>query len=75
MGKNIIGQRIKILRATQTPHLSQADLLAHIHLQGWQLSQSTLSKIENGKRLVSDSELIILSKALNVSLMWLLTGK
>ena len=75
MGKNIIGRKMRIYRAMQTPPMSQADLLAKLHLHDLQISQSTLSKIENEERTVSDSELLIIAKALNVDILWLLGEK
>jgi len=75
VGKNIIGRKIRIYRAMQNPPIQQADLLAKLHLGGLQISQSTLSKIENEERIVSDSELVIIAKAMNVDILWLLGEK
>ncbi|MCL2404507.1 MAG: helix-turn-helix domain-containing protein [Defluviitaleaceae bacterium] len=75
MGKNIIGRKIRIYRAMQNPPMHQSDLLAKLHLGGLQISQSTLSKIENEERIVSDSELITIAKAMNVDILWLLGEK
>ena len=75
MSKNIIGHRMRVYRAMQKPPLSQADLLAKIHLNGLEISQSTLSKIENEERSVSDSELLAIAKAMNVDILWLLGEK
>ena len=75
MGKNIIGRKIRIYRAMQNPPMQQADLLAKLQLGGLQISQSTLSKIENEERIVSDAELIAIVKAINVDIMWLLGEK
>lgn len=75
MGKNIIGHRMRIFRAMQNPPMSQMDLLARLNLSGWEVSQSTLSKVENEERIVSDLELVIISKAMNVDILWLLGEK
>ncbi len=72
MGKNIIGHKIRLYRAMQNPPMPQRQLLARVHLNGWLLSQSTLSKIENETRSVSDSELMILAKALDADILWFL---
>ena len=72
MRKNIIGHRMRIFRAMQNPPMSQMDLLARLNLNGLEISQSTLSKIENEERTVSDSELLIISKSMNVDILWLL---
>lgn len=75
MDKNIIGQKIRVYRAMQKPPMSQSNLLAKIHLQGLEISQSTLSKIENEERIVADFELLAISKAMNVDVLWLLGEK
>lgn len=73
--KNIIGQRMRVYRAMQKPPMQQSDLLAKLHLNGLEITQSTLSKIENAERIVSDFELLAISKALNVDILWLLGEK
>lgn len=73
--KNIIGQRMRVYRAMQKPPMQQSDLLARLHLNGLEITQSTLSKIENAERIVSDFELLAISKALNVDILWLLGEK
>jgi len=70
MSANIIGQRIRIARAMKTPPMSQQTLLAKRQTAGLDISQSTLSKIENGDRYVKDIELKVIAKALNVSILW-----
>ena len=75
MGKNIIGHRMRIFRAMQNPPLQQMDLLARLNLNGLEISQSTLSKIENEERVVPDFELLAISKAMNVDILWLLGEK
>ena len=75
MGKNIIGRRIRIYRAMQNPQMSQMDLLAKINLSELEISQSTLSKIEKEQRIVADYELLAISKAMNVDILWLLGEK
>lgn len=72
MSKNLIGQRIKIARAMSKPPISQADLLARLQINGLPISQATLSKIENGDRVVSDIELVAIAKGLEVDILWLL---
>lgn len=75
MSKNIVGNRMRIARAMSKPPMSQADLLARLQINGWEVSQSTLSKIENGDREVSDFELVTIAKSLNVDILWLLGEK
>lgn len=75
MSKNIIGSRMRIARAMSKPPMSQADLLARLQINGWEISQSTLSKIENGDREVNDFELVTIAKSLGVDILWLLGEK
>ena len=75
MGKNLIGHRMRIFRAMQNPPMEQKDLLARLNLNGLEISQSILSKIENEERIVSDYELLAISKALKVDILWLLGEK
>lgn len=39
------------------------------------LDRISISRIESGDRFVADYEIVALSKALNISLDWLLLGK
>ena len=41
-------------------------------MQGVRIDQSGISKLESGKRPVFDTEVVALSKALKVSVAWLL---
>ena len=75
MNKNIIGRKIRIYRAMQNPPMQQMDLLAKLNLDGLEISQSTLSKIENEERVVPDFELLAISKAMKVDILWLLGEK
>ena len=72
MNKNLISKRIRIARSMQEPKMDQKDLLAKLQVEGINISQSMLSKIENGKRPVSDIELKAFAKVLGVNIYWLL---
>ena len=54
------------------PKMEQQELLAKLQVEGLDISQSILSKIENGKRPVYDIELKAFAKVLSVSVNWLL---
>ena len=69
MSENIVGRRMRIVRAMKTPPMNQQELLAKLQAEGMDVSQSTLSKIENGSRYVTDIELKIIAKVLNVSVL------
>ena len=72
MNANIIGRRMRIARAMKNPPMNQQELLAKLQTADVDISQSTLSKIENGNRYVTDIELKAISEALNVSVLWLM---
>ncbi|ARN74812.1 helix-turn-helix domain-containing protein [Oceanicoccus sagamiensis] len=61
---NTIGPRVRHLRRAQG--LTQEDLAGQCNLLGWDLSRSTLAKIESQVRKVSDSEAALLSQALHL---------
>lgn len=70
--KNLIGARVESARRSQG--MKQKELLAQLQVSGVDLNASGLSKLEGQIRYVTDMELLALSKILNVSVMWLLTG-
>ncbi|WP_414658087.1 helix-turn-helix domain-containing protein (plasmid) [Deinococcus sp. VB343] len=73
MPDNITGERIRKVRH-QLRH-DQADLVVILEEKcGLRLTQSDISKIEQGQRYVKDYELNALAEALNVSPTWLLRG-
>lgn len=70
---NTSGGRIKSLR--EKALLSQEQLAAKLELSGLQFSQKSISRIEQGQRLVTDFELMKLAEILKVSVYYLLTGE
>ena len=70
--RNIIGVRVNQARREAIPPITQGDLIARLQVLMIMLDQSTLSKIENQQRPVTDIELVALAKALKVSTGWLL---
>ena len=46
-----------------------------MQIEGIQLTQRAISRIETGERLVADYELLCLAKVLNVDLHWLLDSE
>lgn len=68
--KNVCGDRLREARVVQ--RLRQEDLAARVQIEGVTLERDSISRIEIGTRFVSDFELIIFSKALGVSITWLL---
>lgn len=68
--KNISGERIHQARVTK--RISQSELAARLQIEGVILERDSISRIEIGTRFVSDYELMIFAKVLNVSVEWLL---
>ena len=67
---NIAGARIQMAR--ENMRLNQDDLIAKLGFEGLVISQTQLSKIENGHKIVKDKDLKIFKKVLGVSSDWLL---
>ena len=68
--KNISGERIH--QARTTLRLSQSDLAARMQVHGVAIEREAISKIETGDRFVTDYELMVFAKVLNVSMEWLI---
>ena len=69
---NISGERIRQWRLGAG--LTQEELAIKMQLNGLQMGQMSISRIETGKRLVADFERVIFSRVLSVSMEWL-TGE
>ena len=61
---NICGERLQKMRKRR--NLSQEDLAVKLQLNGLDLTQKTISRIENGKRLITDYELKYFTDVLNI---------
>ncbi len=68
---NICGERVRLGRAMQKPPMTQEDLAREINLMGMEVTPLIISRIEKGQRHVCDAELLMLSRALGVSMEWL----
>ncbi len=68
--RNISGDRIH--QARTALRLSQSDLAARMQVNGVVIEREAISKIETGDRFVADYELMVFSKSLDVSVLWLL---
>lgn len=62
---NASGERIRVKR--EQMEFSQEQLAAQLQLQGLNLSQKTISRIETGDRIVADFELIVFSSILQTT--------
>ena len=68
---NISGERIRQWRVKAG--ITQEELAIRMQLNGLQMGQMAISRIETGKRLVADFELTIFARVLGVTLEWLTT--
>lgn len=68
---NICGERIRLGRAMQKPPMRQEDLAREINLMGMEITPLIISRIEKNQRHVCDGELLMIAKALGVSMEWL----
>ena len=64
---------MRIARTNMTPKLTQQELSARLQVQGVMIGDSTIGKIENHASAVTDIQLVAIAKALNVSVLWLLS--
>ncbi len=69
--KNICGDRIRQARALR--RISQSELAARMQVEGITIERDSISRIEIGTRFVTDYELKIFAKVLNVNIMWLIS--
>ncbi len=68
--KNIIGNRLKTLRKSQG--ISQKALAARLQTEGFEFTDLTILRIEQGKRFVPDYEIAAIAKYFHVSADYLL---
>lgn len=71
--KNITGKRIKEVR--KQCQITQAGLATKLQLEGLECNSSTISKIELGRRAVTDYEIVGIAKCLKISVLCLLIEK
>lgn len=64
--RNIVG--MEICRIRREKKLGQAELLSRIHLQGIDMNQAKLSRIEGQMVAVTDRDLYAISQALRISI-------
>ena len=71
MEGNLCGERVRLGRAMQKPPMRQEDLAREINLMGMEITPLIISRIEKGQRHVCDGELLMISRALHVTMEWL----
>ncbi len=65
----------RIRQARESRQITQDQLAARLQVEGVQVNQKAISRIEAGERVVADYELLVLSEALGVDVDWLLNLK
>jgi len=71
MQNNIVGKGVRKARNLHIPKLTQEELAAKLQLLGWRINRGGVAKIESGVRQVTDKEILLLSEAVDVSIMYL----
>lgn len=68
-------EKISVAKKSNLPEqkkrITQRDLAARLQTQGITIERDSISRIEIGTRFVTDYELKILAKTLDVSMEWL----
>ena len=64
---NITGKNIKKIRKDKK--ITQEDLCARMQVMGYQISRSDISKLENGKRFISNFEVVGFAQALKIDIL------
>ena len=70
---NICGDKIRQARALRG--VTQEELAAKMQTEGVAIERNSISKMESGVRFVTDYELLIISKVLEVDIIWLLSDQ
>jgi len=68
----VVGLKIHEARLAENPPATQQDISARLELLGVTLSASSIGKIENGTRPITDLQIIAFAKALKVMPEWLI---
>ncbi|MBW7896375.1 MAG: helix-turn-helix transcriptional regulator [Opitutaceae bacterium] len=64
--KNVVGERIRAVRLSSRPAVTQTALSARLATAGITIDQSAIARIESGSRGISDVEVIAIARALRV---------
>lgn len=64
---NLCGSKIKELRQSLIPTVSQRMLADQLQLMGIDLDKNAIQKIESGKRFVTDIEIVAFAKVFNIT--------
>jgi transcriptional regulator with XRE-family HTH domain len=65
--RNIVGPRIREARYRSGQRVTQEQLAARLQTLNVDLDQTAISKIESGKRPITDIEIVAICKALGIT--------
>ena len=65
--ENVVGARIRDARYRSGQRITQEQLAARLQSLGVDIDRTAISKIETGRRAVTDIEIIAFAKALDVT--------
>ena len=68
--KNMVGAKVVELRKAKG--IKQGEFLTKLHLEGLNISPTSLSRLEGQHRLVQDQEIVIIAKVLEIDVRELL---
>ena len=71
---NVCGRKVAALRKSMKPKVSQRALAQKLQVAGLDVDKNAVQRIESGQRFVTDIELVVLAKVLNVSIETLLAN-
>lgn len=71
---NICGRKVAYLRKCMDPKVSQRTLAQMLQVAGLDLDKNAVQRIESGQRFVTDIELVVIAKVLDVSIETLLSN-
>ena len=71
--RNLVGPKLKEIRLRCKPPVTQEDLIARLERKGIKIDRSALVRIEQGKRMLTDYELVFIAKCLRIPPSQLLT--
>lgn len=66
---NVIGPAILKVRLEQHPRVTQQDLAGRLAALGVDVDRSAIARIESGKRMITDREIIAIAAVLRVPIM------
>ena len=71
---NVCGRKVAALRKSMKTKVFQSALAQKLQVAGLDVDKNAVQRIESGQRFVTDIELVVLAKVLNVSIETLLAN-